>query len=187
MDNAEAKTGKSRQIDDAMITQAIEMIAASPFAKRDPGPNIVNLLRHWHARHRIRYAPPLIDSNERGTCINTDDSKEITVNEEYRGNLKVTVPTLVHEGTHATWRHKFSSDREAALCRAGEDEYLAQVNEVTVYKWLRDEKGYPKDFELELRLKRFEEGTLRAIVMANITGKDDPHCPVGSPVHKQPQ
>jgi hypothetical protein len=73
------------------------------------------------------------------------------------------------------------------LCSAGEDEYLAQVNEVTVYKWLRDEKGYPKDFELELRLNRFQEGTLRAIVMANITGKDDPQCPVGSPVQKQPR
>ena len=154
-----------RQIDIAMLRDSIDRLKKSPFASTKKGKRIMQVLRDYEARGKIAYAKPE-DLGERGAW--TGD--EILVSDEYRGNLGKTIPTLVHEAAHAIWRtdHPITRQRPESPDEGGENEYHSIVSEVEVYRWLKEDlKLAQPDFEMDVRLERHNNGTLKAITIQN--------------------
>jgi hypothetical protein len=151
--HAKEKRPKSDDITHFMIDEDIKLIVASPFGKTSEGAEIVALLKRLNKSRDIVYA----DTNgARGDW----DRSTIRISEEYSGKIYPTAIELVHEGTHALWRQKHAKGGNSAK-ETVDDEFHAQQNQLNMYRYFRDEKGY-SDWQMDLRLKKLDDNTLRA-------------------------
>ncbi len=147
----------------AMIQYDIELIAGSPFGLTPEGRKIVKVLHDLDARDGIAYGET---GGARGDFYGTG----ITVNKDYHGNACQTILELVHEASHATWRakHPLVKGKPESLKEATDNELFAQENELKIYTWLKDKQHLiVSDPEMEQRLKRQADGTLRSVIEAH--------------------
>jgi hypothetical protein len=161
---------QQRQTDIALLRDNVDRIQKSPFAATPEGKKIVRLLKDYDARGKIRYAKPDELDDDRGGW--TGD--EILVNEEFRGNLGKTMPTLVHEAAHATWRaeHPIGPKRRESPDESCENEYHSVQYEVEMYRWLKEDVKLARpEYELDVRLDRHNNGTLKAITIQSCKDK----------------
>jgi hypothetical protein len=152
--NPEAMPGER-----AMFKADIEYVATSNFGKTPDGQKIVNVLRRFAAENNITYG----ETEDNRAFVDS----QITINKNYYGNICKTVTALVHEGSHLVWRasHPVSKERPESIGDAIENELYAQMNELKMYKWMKDVKKLcVADPELELRLERLTRGTLRSVI-----------------------
>jgi hypothetical protein len=148
------------QAEQAMIGYDIDCIADSPLGSTPDGRRIVDLLRRLHAAGAIAYGET---DDDRGHFYGTG----ITVNKDFSGNLCKTIPTLVHEASHATWRARnpILKGHKESLKASVDNELYAEENELAIYKWLKDEKKLCSgDPELDLRLDRQKQGSLKSVI-----------------------
>lgn len=132
--------------DEAMLSGAVSVLEESPFAGSQEGKQVLTLLRGLLQQKQIEFGDV---EDDRGGF----DGTSIIVNQEYRGNLLRTVPTLVHEATHALYRraHPLQPGKQETLEELTENEYRSERNEVEIYVWLRDEKKWGEDSILNRR------------------------------------
>ncbi|HSQ10051.1 MAG TPA: hypothetical protein VLN25_05495, partial [Burkholderiaceae bacterium] len=93
---------------------------------------------------------------------------EILVNENFRGNLGKTMPTLVHEAAHGVWKadHPRAKGVPEPSDEGGENEYHCVLQELIIYRWMRDTLNLAQpDFELDTRVDRLENGTLKSSII----------------------
>lgn len=156
----EKKVDNEAQEARKLFAHDIDVIAGSPFGRTKEGQEIVQLLRSLNAGGDIAYGGTLDDS--RGDW----DGKTIRVNESARGQMFRTISELVHEASHALWRkvRRKRNDAKERLEDDVADELHARENQLIIYKYLKEAKGCPEDWELELRLSRQANGTLKATI-----------------------
>ena len=157
---------EQRSIDIILLTDCIDRIARSPIGKEPASRSIVSLLKSYLAGGRIRFAKAEKLEGDRGAW----DGHEILINEEFRGNLGKTMPTLVHEAAHAVWRagHPLSKKRRESPDEGGENEYHSVLIETRLYKWLRDEaKLAQPELEMERRVTLLDSGKLQTTTIHN--------------------
>jgi hypothetical protein len=149
--------------DKALIGYDIQVIGSSQFGKTREGQDIVVILTRLHRNGNIAYGDTSADDG-RGSW----DGQIITVSQDFRQNLCSTSATLVHEASHALWRKKHpkpdGKDKSKLFNDAVEDELHAQENELTIYTWLKNNKGCSADFLLDTRLERKKKGILRSVI-----------------------
>lgn len=144
----------------AMLKQDIGLIAESPLGRTPEGREIVGMLKSFNDGKRIAYGDTIEGS--RGDW----DGKTIRVSAEFQGRMLATIIELVHEASHALWRRRHPRKADKAAQREDDiaDELHAQENQLLVYRYLRDVKGFGEDMQMEMRLKRQASGTLRATI-----------------------
>ena len=155
MDKPEGMPGER-----AMMAADVAIIADSPFGRSAAGRAIVTLLRRLAAQNNLTYGDT---EGDRGWW----DGITITVNKEFHEKLCKTIPTLVHEASHAIWRtnHPLRDGQTESMQEAVDNELYAEENEIAVYKWLKDTKKLcTADPDLDLRLERKARGTLRSTI-----------------------
>ena len=143
----------------AMMHADILAIANSGFGRTREGRAIVSALQVLNNSGKIEYAETFGEG--RGDW----DGETLRVNENYRGKMYPTILELVHEASHALWRKdhpKKANDRERREDDIA-DELHAEENQLIVYKFLKQTKGY-EDQEMEQRLQRQAGGTLRQTI-----------------------
>jgi hypothetical protein len=149
-----------RAADLVILRDNVARLGKSPLTQSEPGKRTLRALQDYASRGKIRYAPEEELDDDRGGW----DGEEILIREDFRGNMVKTMPTLAHEASHVAWRklHPVPAGKREPVDEGAEDEYLAVLHEVVVYKWLKESmKSLPEDFELENRLKRHLQGTLK--------------------------
>jgi hypothetical protein len=155
-------TGPKTRLDGekAMIGDHIDRIAKSRLGKTPEGQKIVEHLRRLDARDSVAYGET---DGDRGHFYGTG----ITVNKDFYQDVCKTMATLVHEGSHSTWRaeHPPKEGEVESLKQAVDNEFRAQQSELAIYQWLKDDKKMcGPDSVLELRLERLKRGTLRSVI-----------------------
>ncbi|MGB7219423.1 MAG: hypothetical protein WBD07_11510 [Vicinamibacterales bacterium] len=145
-----------------MFAEDIDTIAKSPFGLTKAGKEIVNLLRGLQKSDKIVYGPTHGDPPPRGEW----DGTTITVNEDFYSNGCKTTVELVHEASHAIWRgrHRLGKGKTESAEEGAENEYSSVKHQLDIYKWLRDVRHCPADFELERRLDQEENGALKSAI-----------------------
>jgi hypothetical protein len=159
-----------------MIVQDIDIIAGSPFGRTSEGKEIVKLLRSLNDRGNIVYGGNIKDSRADW------DGHTMRLDESFRGVASRTIPPLVHEASHKLWRktHPIQKNDTGRWKDDVDGEERAQVNELVIYRYLKEEKGWPEDPLLELRLKRQANGTLRQCIEQEFL-KSNASVPSSSP------
>jgi hypothetical protein len=147
---ADEEAALRRKDDETILGYDISVIAESPFGKSDTGKKVVRELKAYLASGNIVYGGTLEGSRADW------DGTTIYLDEGYRGKALPTTVELVHEGSHVAWRkaHAKPSGPDAKKKDDVDDEALARKNQLLVYKYLREAKGWPADEELERRLQR---------------------------------
>lgn len=147
---ADEEASRQRKDDVTLLGYDISVIEESPFGKSDAGRKVVRELKAYLASGNIVYGGTI-----EGSRADWDGTR-IFLDEGYRGKALQTTVELVHEGSHVAWRraHKKPSGQDAKTKDDVDDEALARKNQLLVYEYLRDTKGWPADEELERRLQK---------------------------------
>ncbi len=144
----------------AMMEYDIKVIAESGLAQTEAGKQIVKLLRTLNERKGISYGGTIEGSRADW------DGQTIRISDDYRGRMMPTIIELVHEASHALWRRKHPRPAAADARRADDvaDELLARENQLRIYVYLRDKRGFPEDELMERRLRLQAAGKLAQAV-----------------------
>jgi len=116
---------------------------------------IIAQLRSLNRDFKIQYGGNLETS--RGDW----DGSTIRISDNYRGKSYPTMIELVHEGTHAlTTKQKSTRAGNAKTMSNSDEELQSQQNQLLMYAYLRDSKGY-EDETMEQRLRDLNSGKLK--------------------------
>jgi hypothetical protein len=142
-----------------MLEFDIGTIDQSPFGHTPDGQRIVAFLRALNAKDEIVYGDT---DGDRGGW----DGQTLTINREFYGKGGPTITELVHEASHALWGrdHPRAKGVRQTAKEAADDEYRAEKNQLAIYAWLKNVKGYPADATLDQRLEQEARGTLRTAI-----------------------
>jgi hypothetical protein len=143
-----------------LIDGCIDIIEKSSFMKTPDGPKIVKKLRELNKSGNIQYGGTLDDGRADW------DGTAIRLHADFRGKADRSIPELVHEASHVLWTKDPRKRKDAAARHKDNDadELRSRINQLIIYIWLTDKLEWPRDTELEDRLKLLKDKLPKEVI-----------------------
>jgi hypothetical protein len=162
----------------ANIEKGIKVLREeSPLRDVDYGQRILELLVLYEKqkgrayRDGIRYGKV---EGARGDWYGTG----ITISEEFCESIEGTILELVHEASHARFAQTNplqDRSKESIIQNATDSELYAVINQIDIYKWLKERNPLFTDQRMEQRIVLLESGKLRPAIEGEERKARTPH------------